>query len=248
MRTASRFYRLAVLGFLPVLALVLGQECPCSWRNDNRSWTCKPGQPMAVPTQCWDIHEDVRIIEFGGNIPVVTRHDLDHENLLNAQILKLNYVSFVEYDALRRLTQLTYLDIMYGNITQVPDLSHQTLVTSLDFSYNQLTEGPSLPFQVHLRYVGLHHNIIERLPDDFLPASDGSIGMPLVHNNLTELNATSILRAPANSSFTFDVDLLKVVWATAEERDTLAARTYFCNVDLLSIVQLIDDPVTPEAS
>ena len=201
---------------------------------------------MAVPTQCWDIHEDVRIIEFGGNIPIVRRHDLDHENLLNTQILKLYYVSLVEHDALRHLTQLTYLDIMYGNLTQVPDLTHQTLVTSLDFSYNQLTEGPSLPFQVHLRYVGLHHNNIEHLPDDFLPASDGTIGMPMVHNNLTELNATSILRAPANSSFTFDVDMLKVVWATAEERDTLAARTYFCNVDLLSIVQLIDNPTTPE--
>lgn len=221
--------------------LVLGQECPCSWRDDNRSWTCNTESPIAVPTQCWSIHEDVRIIKFSNNIPIIRSHDLDHENLVNTQILQLNYVSHIDDDALRRLPQVWYIDIMYGNMTQLPDLTQQTLVTSVDFSYNHLSVGPSLPFMIHLRYLGLHHNVIERLPDDFLPESDGTIGMPMVHNHLTELNATSIIRAPAYSSFTFDSDLLTVVWATTAERDTLLTKKFYCNVDLESIVQLTDD-------
>ena len=228
---------------LQVVVLVLGQDCPCSWRNDQRSWTCDPDGPIAVPTQCWSIHEDVRMIEFVRNIAIIQNHDLNHENLLNTQVLRLNHVSYVANDALRRLTQLWYLDIMYGNITQLPDLTKQTLVTSLDFSHNQLTVGPSLAWMVHLRYLGLHHNAIRQLPHDFLPKSDGTIGMSIVHNFLTELNATSILGAPANSSFVFDSRFLTVVWATTSERDTLLARTYYCNVDLNSIVQLTDDPV-----
>ncbi|KAK3886687.1 hypothetical protein Pcinc_009176 [Petrolisthes cinctipes] len=170
-------------------------------------------------------------------------HDLNHENLLNVERLEINYVTSIAHDALRSLTKVTYLDIMESNITRLPDLSSQTLMSSLDASHSNLVDAPSLAHMTHLAGVSLHYNYIERLADDFLPNADGTVGMSMVHNSLTELNASSIVQAPPLSSFTFDQ--LEVVWATQEEKDTLDAKNFYCNIDLLSIVKIIDDPTNP---
>lgn len=199
-----------------------------------------PGE--AVPTQCWQIHEDVRIIQF--LVPFsISSHDLVHDNLLNVERLEIDYATSIADDALRLLTKVTYLSITESNITRLPDLSSQTAITSLEASHSNLVSAPSLTHMTQLNLVSLHHNYIQHLAYDFLPDAEGTVGMTLVHNSFTELNASSIVQAPPLSSFVFDQ--LEVVWATLEEKDTIIAKNFYCNIDLLSIVHIIDDPTNP---
>lgn len=218
-------------------------ECPCSWRDDNRSWDCEKDNVISVPTMCWPLHANVDKITFKNHMREVYSGDFDHENLKNLTKLQLPNVDKIADDALRGLTSLTHLDLSEGNLKQLPDLSTLTELLALEAGGNLLREAPSLGHMRNLDLVSLFNNRIEFVPDAFLPASPVPIGMTIVRNNLTDLNATSIVNAAAKSSFVFDE--LQYLWATLEERDAILEKDFYCNIDLESIIKVIDDPTNP---
>ncbi|XP_047472645.1 leucine-rich repeat-containing protein 4B-like [Penaeus chinensis] len=223
--------------------MAAAMECPCSWREDNRSWDCVKENVNSVPTVCWPLHANVDKIVFQNPMREVYSGDFDHENLRNLTKLQMQNVDKIADDALRGLTALRYLDLSGGNLKHLPDLSTLAEVVALEAGGNLLVEAPSLAHMKNLDLVSLFNNRIQFVPDAFLPASQVPIGMTMIRNNFTDLNATSIVNAGAKSSFVFD-DLL-YLWATVAERDTILEKEFYCNIDLESIIRVTDDPTNP---
>ncbi|XP_037793542.1 leucine-rich repeat-containing protein 4B-like [Penaeus monodon] len=234
---------LAISLLLVVVLAAAAMECPCSWREDNRSWDCVKDDVISVPTVCWPLHANVDKIVFQNPMREVYSGDFDHENLRNLTKLQMQNVDKIADDALHGLTALRYLDLSGGNLKHLPDLSTLAEVVALEAGGNLLVEAPSLAHMKNLDLVSLFNNRIQFVPDAFLPASPVPIGMTMVRNNFTDLNATSIVNAAAQSSFVFDD--LQYLWATVEERDTILEKEFYCNIDLESIIRVTDDPTNP---
>ncbi|XP_063610817.1 uncharacterized protein LOC134784639 [Penaeus indicus] len=218
------------------------QECPCAWHESEESWTCT-GELSAVPTQCWPLHEHVRKVVLDANIGEILDGDFDHENLQGLMHLEMRRLRQVARDALRPLTKLVYLDMAGGSLQELPDVSKMADLLALLAFDNQLTAAPSLTHMLVLDVVELHGNRIAALPDEFLPESSHIIDLRLDGNAFDSLNASSIVTAPAESRMTFDP--LTSVLATVDEKDLLVIKEFEINIDLESIIVIIEDPPNP---
>lgn len=218
------------------------QECPCAWHESEESWTCT-GAVKAVPTQCWPLHERVRKVVLDASIREILDGDFDHENLQGLLHLEMRRLQKVARNALRPLTKLVYLDVAGGSLEELPDVSKMTDLLALLAFDNQLTTAPSLTHLLVLDVVELHGNRIAALPDDFLPESTHILDVRLDGNSFVSLNASSIVTAPAESRMTFDP--LTSVLATLDEKDLLLIKKFEVNIDLESIIVVIEDPPNP---
>ncbi|XP_037800429.1 uncharacterized protein LOC119595404 [Penaeus monodon] len=240
MQTIAR--DLVLLLFLFGLPRGGAQECPCAWHESEESWTCE-GAVSAVPTQCWPLHAHVRKVVLDANIGEILDGDFDHENLQGLIHLEMRRLRQVARSALRPLTKLVYLDMAGGSLQELPDVSTMTDLLALLAFDNQLTAAPSLTHMLVLDVVELHGNRIAALPDEFLPESTHLIDLRLDGNSFDSLNASSIVTAPAESRMTFDP--LASVLATVDEKDLLFIKEFEVNIDLESIIVIIEDPPNP---
>ncbi|XP_042877278.1 leucine-rich repeat-containing protein 57-like [Penaeus japonicus] len=218
------------------------QECPCTWHESEESWTCL-GAVAEVPTQCWPLHERIRKVVLDANIREIKDDDFAHENLQGLIHLEMRRLQTVARGALRPLTKLVYLDVAGGSLQELPDVSKMTDLLALLAHSNQLTGAPSLTHMQVLDVVELHGNRISSVPDDFLPNSAHLIDLRLQQNAVDKLNASSIVTAPAESRMTFDP--LSSILATVDEKDLLLEKEFEVNIDIESIIEIIEDPPNP---